>query len=48
LKHLVAAHLSVQNNRPALVQSLMAETLSCGTEDIVVANPDHGTPWLHL
>jgi len=48
LKHLVAAHLSVQNNRPALVQSLMAQTLSCGTEDIVVASPDHGTPWLHI
>jgi phosphoribosyl 1,2-cyclic phosphodiesterase len=48
LKHLVAAHLSVQNNRAALVQSLMAETLCCGAEDIVVAKPDTGTPWLHL
>lgn len=48
LKHLVAAHLSVQNNRPVLVQTLMAETLSCGVEDILVASPDNGTPWLHL
>jgi phosphoribosyl 1,2-cyclic phosphodiesterase len=47
-KHLVAAHLSVQNNRPALVQSLMAETLCCGADDIVVARPDTGTPWLSL
>jgi len=48
LKHMVAAHLSVQNNRPALVQGLMAETLSCGVEDILVADPNTGTPWLHL
>ncbi|MCZ8257568.1 MAG: MBL fold metallo-hydrolase, partial [Polaromonas sp.] len=46
LRQVVAAHLSAQNNRPALVQSLMAETLFCGTEDIVVAKPDTGTPWL--
>lgn len=48
LKHLVAAHLSVQNNRPALVQSLMAETLSRAAQDIIVAGPDNGTPWLHI
>jgi phosphoribosyl 1,2-cyclic phosphodiesterase len=47
-RHLVAAHLSVQNNRPALVQGLMAGALSCGAEDIVVAKPDVGTPWLSL
>jgi phosphoribosyl 1,2-cyclic phosphodiesterase len=47
LKHFVAAHLSVQNNRPELVQELMAEALSCGANDIVVARPDVGTPWLH-
>jgi hypothetical protein len=43
-----AAHLSVQNNRPALVQELMAEVLSCGAQDIIVAKPDAGTPWLHI
>ena len=47
-RHLVAAHLSAQNNRPALVQALMAETLGCGSDDIVVARPDTGTPWLSL
>jgi phosphoribosyl 1,2-cyclic phosphodiesterase len=47
-RHFVAAHLSVQNNRPALVQELMAEVLSCGAQDIIVAKPDAGTPWLHI
>ncbi len=48
LKYLVAAHLSAQNNRPALVQGLMAEALNCGPDDIVVARPDVGTCWLSL
>ena len=48
LKHLVAAHLSANNNRPTLVQALMAEALSCGADDIVVAKPDAGTGWLQL
>jgi len=47
-RHFVAAHLSAQNNRPALVQALMSETLGCGADDIVVARPDTGTPWLSL
>ena len=48
LKHLVAAHLSVQNNLPAMVQRLMADALSCGREDVIVATPDAGTCWLQL
>ncbi len=48
LKHLVAAHLSAQNNRPALVQALMSQTLGCAATDIVIAGPLHGTPWLAL
>lgn len=48
LKHLVAAHLSAQNNRPALVQDVMAEALSCAPEDIIVAKPDDGSCWLHI
>ncbi len=46
LKHLVAAHLSAQNNRPLLVQTLMAEALSCRASDIVVASAESGTGWL--
>jgi len=48
LKHLVAAHLSAQNNRPALVQGVMAEALSCGSEDIIIAKPEDGTCWLQI
>ncbi|MDB5965670.1 MAG: beta-lactamase-like protein [Polaromonas sp.] len=48
LKHLVAAHLSLQNNRPALARQAMCEALDCAAEDIVVATATHGTPWLHV
>ncbi|MCY7371320.1 MAG: MBL fold metallo-hydrolase [Polaromonas sp.] len=48
LKHLVAAHLSAQNNRPALVKALMGQTLGCAPTDIVIAGPLDGTPWLAL
>lgn len=48
LKHLVAAHLSAQNNCPALVQGLMADALSRSAEDIIVARPDVGTRWLQI
>ncbi|MFC6280294.1 MULTISPECIES: MBL fold metallo-hydrolase [Polaromonas] len=46
LRHVVAAHLSVQNNRPALAQAMLAEALSCTEGDIVVAGPDNGCGWL--
>ena len=42
LKYIVAAHLSAQNNRPVLVQALLAQVLSCAAEDIVVA-PTHSS-----
>lgn len=48
LKYLVAAHLSAQNNLPAMVQSLMASALSCDSKDIIVATPDAGTRWLSI
>jgi phosphoribosyl 1,2-cyclic phosphodiesterase len=48
LRHFVAAHLSAQNNRPELVQDLMAAALGCGFEDIIVARPDTGTRWIHI
>ena len=46
LRHLVAAHLSIQNNRPDLVQNLLATTLACDLDDITIARPDTGTCWL--
>ena len=48
LKHLVAAHLSAQNNLPSMVQRLLADTLSCASDDIIVATPGAGTCWLQL
>lgn len=48
LKHLVAAHLSAQNNRPALVQDVMAQALSCAPDDIIIAKPDAGSCWLQI
>lgn len=46
LRHVVAAHLSAQNNRPELVQTTLAQALSCGVDDIVVARQEDGSSWL--
>ena len=46
LKHLVAAHLSAQNNRPDLVRQVLSGALGCSSSDIVVAGASTGTPWL--
>jgi phosphoribosyl 1,2-cyclic phosphodiesterase len=48
LRHLVAAHLSRQNNRPELaVQALLGVT-GGNTDDIIVADPALGFGWLSL
>ena len=46
LKHVVAAHLSEQNNRIELVREALLPM--CGDEEVVVANPVRGTPWLGI
>ncbi|WKB55236.1 MBL fold metallo-hydrolase [Eleftheria terrae] len=46
LKHVVAAHLSEQNNTPAHAAEALAGALGCTTEDIVVARQDLGFEWL--
>lgn len=46
LKHVVAAHLSQQNNLPALVKSCLTEALSCHADDITIATQNDGCPWL--
>ncbi|MBH2018900.1 MAG: MBL fold metallo-hydrolase [Burkholderiales bacterium] len=48
LKHLVAAHLSAQNNRPDLVRGVLSDALGCNRSDIVVAGASSGTPWLQI
>ncbi len=46
LKHVVAAHLSQQNNLPELVENILAHALSCSANDIMVASQQEGCPWL--
>ena len=46
LKHVVAAHLSQQNNSPELVKSSLAQAMSCNANDIIIASQAEGSPWL--
>ena len=48
LQHVVAAHLSQQNNRPALAAAALAGALSAAPGDIVVADAVRGFDWLDL
>ena len=48
LKRLVAAHLSEQNNRPALAKRVLSQASGCDTADVIVADPQTGTAWLDL
>ncbi|WP_051243073.1 MBL fold metallo-hydrolase [Azohydromonas australica] len=48
LRHVVAAHLSRQNNSPALAAQALAAALGTGAQDIVVADPALGCDWLDL
>jgi phosphoribosyl 1,2-cyclic phosphodiesterase len=48
LKHVVAAHLSQQNNSPELARSALAAVLGAAAEDVVVASQDDGFAWLAL
>ncbi len=48
LRHLVAAHLSRENNRPELVRSALAGCWGSRPEDVVIADPVHGCDWLQV
>lgn len=48
LKHLVAAHLSQQNNLPELARHAFAGVLGTSGEDVIVATQDAGFDWLTL
>jgi phosphoribosyl 1,2-cyclic phosphodiesterase len=48
LKHLVAAHLSQQNNLPELAQAAMARVLGAAATEVVVASQSDGFGWLSL
>lgn len=48
LQHLVAAHLSAENNRPALAQQALAEVMNCSPDWIGVADQDEGLMWREI
>ena len=48
LKHLIAAHLSQQNNRPELARRALAAAAGCEEDWIGVAGQDDGFAWRSL
>lgn len=48
LRHVVAAHLSEQNNTPELARQALAAACGGTPSDIVVADPAAGFDWLEL
>ena len=48
LRHVVAAHLSEQNNRPELARRALAAASGRDAADVLVADPLHGFDWLQL
>lgn len=48
LRHVVAAHLSEQNNKPEIVRRLMAEALGGDEAEMMTATAASGSPWLDV
>ncbi len=48
LQHVIAAHLSQQNNTPALARAALAGALGCESEWIGVATQDDGFAWRQI
>lgn len=48
LQHVVAAHLSEQNNTPALAQSALAAVLNCESHWVGVADQANGFGWREI
>ena len=46
LRQVMAAHLSAQNNQPALVREALAQALDCDAAEIHVADAATGSSWL--
>lgn len=45
LRHVVAAHLSKQNNTPELARAALAGAMGCAPDWIGIADQDHGFDW---
>jgi hypothetical protein len=48
LGHVVAAHLSEQNNTPEHARLALAAVLGGQAADILVADPRDGLPWVEV
>lgn len=48
LQHLVAAHLSEENNRPEWVQQIFAAVLGCSEQEIAIAQQETGLDWREI
>jgi len=48
LRHVLAAHLSEQNNRPGIVRRMLAEALGASEREMLTASAAEGSPWLDL
>ncbi len=48
LAHVIAAHLSKQNNRPELAQAALALALDCNPADVGVATQSSGFDWVSI
>ena len=49
LRHVVAAHLSRENNRPSIVRAALATVWGDSDgESIVIADPNNGCDWLRV
>ena len=48
LRHVIAAHLSEQNNRPDLARDALASALNCAPDWIGVATQENGFGWRGL
>ena len=48
LRHVVAAHLSRESNRPAIARAALASSCGRDGEEIVVADPGTGFDWLRI
>lgn len=48
LQHLVAAHLSEQNNRPELASAALGDALGCAPDWIALADQPHGLDWREI
>jgi phosphoribosyl 1,2-cyclic phosphodiesterase len=48
LKHVIAAHLSAQNNTVALARAALARALGCAEDWVGVATQDEGFGWREL